>query len=117
MVNDLTVARTPNPDCGACLTKQLHTGFQWQTFHPYAGHGFTPEQGWTHKDLGESRWSPPKAEAVEAVPVPRSTPTAKRLPLHAEDAGNFVCGSSDYGVYTKERLEVTCEKCLEILNR
>lgn len=38
------------PDCPACAAKTLHTAEDWLN-HPYAGHGYTREWGWTHKDL------------------------------------------------------------------
>jgi hypothetical protein len=36
--------------CAACDVKRLHTPEDWKN-HPFAGHGFTREQGWTHPDL------------------------------------------------------------------
>lgn len=49
--NPQTVARTPNPACHACILQARHTKFCWAEFHPYAGHGYTKERGWSHPDL------------------------------------------------------------------
>lgn len=35
--------------CPACESKRTHTDEEWKN-HPLAGHGFTPETGWTHPD-------------------------------------------------------------------
>ena len=41
----------PNdPECPACVAKTQHTEEDWKN-HPYAGHGYAHEQGWTHPDL------------------------------------------------------------------
>jgi hypothetical protein len=45
-----TVARTPNIQRLACLGKHRHEAIDW-SLHPYAGHGYTKESGWTHPDL------------------------------------------------------------------
>lgn len=37
-------------DCPACAAKRLHTDEELAA-HKYVGHGFTPDTGWTHKDL------------------------------------------------------------------
>lgn len=52
---DDTILRTPNPDCPACVYGHLHTPEYLKRFHPLAGHGYTPEQGWTHPFLGKAR--------------------------------------------------------------
>lgn len=36
---DLTVNRTPNPDCPACQVKRLHKPDEWKEYHPRAGEG------------------------------------------------------------------------------
>lgn len=36
--------------CPACEEKRLHTPEDW-SHHPYKGHGYTKEWGWTHPDL------------------------------------------------------------------
>jgi hypothetical protein len=36
--------------CPACLEKRRRTEADWE-FHPFKGHGFTREQGWSHPDL------------------------------------------------------------------
>ncbi len=48
------VARKPAPGCPACEQKRLHTDEEKQ-FHPYMGHGYTKEMGWTHPDLEPER--------------------------------------------------------------
>lgn len=45
------IARTPAPDCPACTTQRRHTEEDWQDHHPYARHGFSSGQGWSHPDL------------------------------------------------------------------
>jgi len=35
--------------CKACRDKRNHTKVEWRN-HPLAGHGFTPETGWTHPE-------------------------------------------------------------------
>jgi hypothetical protein len=40
-------------NCPACTAKRLHEPSDW-ALHPYAGHGFVKEQGWTHPDLTSS---------------------------------------------------------------
>lgn len=49
-----TIARTPNPDCLACQTGKRHSKGETAIFHPFAGHGFTKEKGWSHPDLEKS---------------------------------------------------------------
>jgi hypothetical protein len=46
-----TVFRTPNEHCPACIDKRRHNEVEIATYHPYSGHGFAPETGWTHPDL------------------------------------------------------------------
>jgi hypothetical protein len=36
--------------CPACTEKRVHAPEDWK-LHPYAGHGYVSEQGWTHPDL------------------------------------------------------------------
>jgi hypothetical protein len=110
-MNDLTIASTPNPDCPNCIRNQWHTDIMFQTFHPMAGQGFTPEQGWTHLAL-----LPAGVSMKHAAPASGSTPVEKTLVMHSEDGGQIVC-RVPYGFWAKERLSVTCVKCLEILNR
>ena len=40
-----------NPQCPACSDKRIHSREEEEQFHPYAGHGYTPETGWTHLSL------------------------------------------------------------------
>lgn len=40
-------------DCAACQAKRCHTAEEWAN-HPLAGHGFTPETGWTHPEAQRS---------------------------------------------------------------
>ncbi len=35
--------------CKACRDHCCHTKVEWRN-HPLAGHGFTPETGWTHPE-------------------------------------------------------------------
>ena len=39
-------------NCPACITKRRHEPSDWVE-HPYAGHGFVKEQGWSHPDLSQ----------------------------------------------------------------
>lgn len=43
--------------CAACVAHRCHTPAEWKN-HPLAGHGYTPEQGWTHPSLGEAKNAP-----------------------------------------------------------
>jgi hypothetical protein len=43
-----------NPDCKACVERGVHSPQDWLN-HPYAGHGYNREQGWSHRDLGDPR--------------------------------------------------------------
>jgi hypothetical protein len=54
MSEDLNPLRNPcfNPQCPACIVRRLHTEEEWK-LHPFAGHGFTKEQGYTHPRLAE----------------------------------------------------------------
>lgn len=45
-----TVFRTPNAYCPACKLGTQHTSMDW-AYHPFAGHGFTKEMGWSHPEL------------------------------------------------------------------
>jgi hypothetical protein len=40
--------------CPACQAKRLHTPEDWK-LHPYAGHGYTKEGGWSHGDLAKEK--------------------------------------------------------------
>jgi hypothetical protein len=40
-----------NPDCLSCISETRHDADSLRVFHPYAGHGFTKERGWSHPDL------------------------------------------------------------------
>lgn len=130
-VSDQTIHRTPNPNCGACIAQRVHDNAEWAYFHPMAGHGFTPETGWTHADL-----LPAGAVMKHAAPVAGSTPVVvagavittggyahsisqspdKQAVMHSYDGGELLCRASS-GFWAHERLAVTCQKCLEILNR
>lgn len=48
-----TVARTPNPECYFCLKHRRHItdDIGQADLHPYRGHGYTKETGWSHDDL------------------------------------------------------------------
>lgn len=35
-----------NPDCPACIEQRTHDTVEW-ALHPLAGHGYSPESGWT----------------------------------------------------------------------
>jgi hypothetical protein len=48
------VLSTPQLDCEACQTQSIHTAEDWK-LHPYAGHGFSPERGWSHPNLGKAK--------------------------------------------------------------
>ena len=48
---DKLVHRDGSPDCPACQDKRVHTAVDWAQFHPYVGHGYTKERGWSHPDL------------------------------------------------------------------
>lgn len=37
-------------DCPACCGRRVHTEEEWKD-HPFAGHGYTKEHGWTHPAL------------------------------------------------------------------
>lgn len=42
------VGKSPDGfDCPACIIKRLHTAEERKEYHPYSGHGYTPETGWT----------------------------------------------------------------------
>ncbi len=41
--------------CHACEEKRIHTQEEWKKAHPYKGHGYSPETGWTHPDLGPKK--------------------------------------------------------------
>jgi hypothetical protein len=53
-----------NMDCPACAAQRLHSQLEWNTHHPYRGHGYTREQGWTHPDLKA------EADALASVKAP-----------------------------------------------
>jgi len=52
---EATIHRTPNPKCPACQAGRLHSAGEWMAHHPDAGHGFTPEAGWTKPELRGTR--------------------------------------------------------------
>lgn len=62
------VARTANPNCPACRQGRFHEG-EWRVFHPYAGHGYTKEQGWTHPDLRAAAVSTASPQTPSPLPV------------------------------------------------
>lgn len=37
--------------CPACAEQRCHSKEERTHFHPYAGHGYSTAQGWTHPDL------------------------------------------------------------------
>ena len=41
-------------NCPACTAKRLHEPSDW-ALHPYAGHGYQDNQGWTHPDLDPAK--------------------------------------------------------------
>lgn len=43
-----------NPDCPACVEQWTHDAVEW-VLHPLAGHGFSPESGWTHEELRKGK--------------------------------------------------------------
>ncbi len=47
----LLVLPDGNPLCTACNADRIHTPAEWKEYHPLAGHGYSPEVGWTHPDL------------------------------------------------------------------
>jgi hypothetical protein len=47
---DLEAAPVKPVDCPACAEGRAHTEEDWK-HHPYKGHGFVSNQGWTHPDL------------------------------------------------------------------
>jgi hypothetical protein len=44
------VSETVN-NCPACADKRVHSEGEWGRFHPFRGHGYTKETGWTHPEL------------------------------------------------------------------
>lgn len=42
-----------NPLCPACQAKRQHTAGERTEFHPLAGHGYSPESGWTFDRVTE----------------------------------------------------------------
>ena len=40
-----------NPACPSCVADRRHSESDTKEFHPYAGHGFTKEQRWSHPEL------------------------------------------------------------------
>ena len=58
--------------CKACRDHRCHTKVEWRN-HPLAGHGFTPETGWTH----------PEAERVSKEE--RAAVRRRILPVSARD--------------------------------
>jgi hypothetical protein len=54
MTKTLNPLKNPcfNPQCRACVARRAHTREEWK-LHPFAGHGFTQEQGYTHPRLAE----------------------------------------------------------------
>ena len=39
------------PICPACVEKRQHKPEELSQFHPWAGHGFVRELGWSHPDV------------------------------------------------------------------
>jgi hypothetical protein len=52
--------------CPSCKNKTLHTKEHWVKYHPYAGHGYTIDHGWSHPDL--------QAEEEATAKMPLMTP-------------------------------------------
>jgi len=50
------------PTCPACVAQRTHTPAEWKN-HPLAGHGFTPETGWS---LSEAK-AASEAERAKAL--------------------------------------------------
>lgn len=48
---DKLIFRDGNPECPACQDNRQHTEEDWAAHHPFRGHGFTKEWGWSHPDL------------------------------------------------------------------
>lgn len=58
-----------NRICKACRDKRCHTKVEWRDFHPLAGHGYTPETGWTHPEAERlSKAANVKPTAQERAP-------------------------------------------------
>lgn len=45
---DGDILRTPNVNCPACKNKRMHNKVEWAKYHPFAGHGYNKEQGWSY---------------------------------------------------------------------
>jgi hypothetical protein len=39
--------------CPACVEQRIHTKEDWERYHPFRGHGYTQQSGWTHPKLAE----------------------------------------------------------------
>ena len=39
------------PECAACMARRCHTDEENRAHHPFSGHGYTKEQGWSHPQL------------------------------------------------------------------
>lgn len=62
--------------CKACRDKRCHTNVEWRRFHPLAGHGFTPETGWTHPEAERLNKEEAAARKTEIL-SPSSTERGK----------------------------------------
>lgn len=49
----ITIHRTPNPACGACVAMRQHTADEWTRYHPDAGHGCVDGR-WTRPELASN---------------------------------------------------------------
>lgn len=54
-MNSEPTNKSLNSDCIACQEKRQHTVKEYKQYHPLAGHGYTPESGWTHPDIAQGR--------------------------------------------------------------
>ena len=52
------------PTCAACTDKRQHTPEEWRQFHPWAGHGFVKQLGWSHPEVANL---PRKSDEKQAV--------------------------------------------------
>jgi hypothetical protein len=67
-----TILATPQPNCVACRSQSVHTENDWK-HHPFRGHGYVGQGGWSHPDLA------PKAVALisSATATPNPPPTGE----------------------------------------
>lgn len=53
-------------DCAACQERRCHTAEEWKN-HPLAGHGYTPETGWTHPEAQRAHEREVLGSATRAI--------------------------------------------------